>query len=119
MNNYNEYYWADSRIDKISLDFDEATIYVYNETAEKDLIIHCKETVGISNLSLWDESYISYFKVTENIEDEFVLQLRSKHGKEKDEYRSVRPGLMLLEICAELNMKIYCYSIEVEEVCGM
>lgn len=127
MRNFNDYYWCDSSIENIQIEFDKATLLIFNDVLKKYMNIVCTGFAGITNLCIWDDSFIFSYDlkpVTDDMDNEFLRDLYANHDKDFDYYIGqgdyVRKLDGLLELSMELSnhirFRIYCLNVEVIEL---
>ena len=117
---FHDYYWADSDIESINIQYDLATIVIWNDALQKMLSVECSGFAGITNLCIWDDTIIMSASVYHacNADNEFLSNLDSAYSKNKDYGgRSLGSGLLELkiELANYISFSIYCQKIEVIE----
>lgn len=120
MSRFDDYFWPDSNIESITIEYDKIVLMIYNASTNKKLAIVCTGLAGITNLCIWDDTVI--FDVNLQLADEddqFVRQLRSAYSCDIETgiNRRLRNGLITLsiELSNHIVFAIYCLSVEVEE----
>ena len=120
---FNEIDWADSNIQEINIKYDELIINVFNDTLEKNVNIVCKNFAGMTNLCLWDDTYITKAwveKATSNslFFNQIMQAYRDKNGNldNSNVERTLNSGLLKLniELTNGISCEVYCQNIEVE-----
>ena len=114
--NYNDYYWADSDIIKISIEYDQLTLLIKNE---KLLRIECNGVIGVTNLSMWDDTHIfnSFVsKISKNNDCEFLKQIYNMYG-ENYSPKPIKSDIfdLTIELSSFLVFHIFCYDVIVTE----
>lgn len=118
--NFQDYHWADSDIENINIEYDHATLVIWNATLQTRLSVECSGLAGITNLCIWDDTIImsaSVYPVC-NTDHEFLSNLYTAYSKDKDYGgRSLGSGLLELriELANFISFSVYCQKIEVIE----
>ena len=50
--------WADSNIENINIEYDCATLVIWNDILQKRLYVECSGLAGVTNLCIWDDTII-------------------------------------------------------------
>lgn len=107
----------DSSIDKIIIDYDKIVILVDGENGKHGKI-ECTEVLGITNLSMWDDTHISNVKIDklENLENtDFLRKINEAYG----DYPCKPIGTYLYDLAITLSnnitFHIYCYDVNITE----
>ena len=116
----NNYYWADSDLESIHIEYDRAVLTIWNDHIQKKLLINCSGLAGLTNLCIWDDTIILGVKIhpVTKLENEFVHNLYSIYKKDFDYGgRSLSSGLMELriELSNHLSFSVYCLEIDIVE----
>ena len=116
-----KYSWADSDLEKIQIEYDQATLIIWNDSVQKQLMVSCYGLAGITSLCIWDDTIILDVRVSSVTDEnsEFVRELYSKYEKNYDYGgRSLSDGLLELqiELTNNTSFSVYCLSIEVTEI---
>ena len=118
--NFHDFYWADSDIESINIEYDHATLVIWNDALQKRLSVECSGFAGITNLCIWDDTIImsaSMYPVCDT-DNEFLSNLYAAYSKNKDYGgRSLGNGLLELriELANYISFSVYCQKIEVIE----
>ena len=117
---FHEFYWADSDIENINIEFDHATLLIWNDALQKRLSVDCLGFAGITNLCIWDDTIIMSADVYPvcDPDNEFLSNLYTAYSKNKDYGgRSLGSGLLELriELTNYISFSVYCQKIEVIE----
>ena len=112
--------WADSDIENINIEYDHATLVIWNDTLQKRLSVECLGFAGITNLCIWDDTIIMSASVhnASDANNEFVHNLYTAYSKDQDYGgRSLCNGLLELkiELVNRISFSVYCQKIEVIE----
>ena len=59
MNNFYEYYWHDSSIEKSEVFENNVILCIYNNVLDSQVKITCSKTAGITNLCMWEDTIIT------------------------------------------------------------
>lgn len=110
--------WADSDLENITIEYDHASLVIWNDTLQKRLSVECSGLAGITNLCIWDDTIILNVSVSSasDSHNEFVRNLYAKYSKDKDYGgRSLNEGLLELriELANYISFSVYCQKIEV------
>lgn len=112
--------WADSNLENIYIEYDHATLAIWNDTLQKRLSVECSGFAGITNLCIWDDTIImnaSVYSVCD-LDNEFVRNLYTAYSKNTDYGgRSLNGGMLELriELANYISFSVYCQKIEVLE----
>ena len=117
---FQDYCWADSDIENITIEYDHASLIIWNDTLQKNLSIECFGFAGITNLCIWDDTIITTASIHTvcDTENEFLTNLYAAYCKNRDYGgRSLCNGLLELriELSNYIPFSIYCQRIEVIE----
>lgn len=118
--NFQDFDWADSDLESIHIEYDRATLVIWNDACQKRLSVECSGLAGITNLCIWDDTIIINASVnsTCDTDNEFLRNLYMAYRKNKD-YGGRSLGNRLLELRIELanhiSFRVYCQKIEVTE----
>ena len=119
---FNKIDWADSEIKDINIKYNELKMTIYNDTLNKDLMVVCKNFAGITNLCIWDDTYIHSAKLEKVDNDcEFyrvIINAYTNNNGEVDKFnkdRTLDNGLLKLSICLinGITCEIYCQSVDI------
>ena len=116
--NFQDFYWADSDIESINIEYDHATLVIWNDALQKKLFVECSGFAGITNLCIWDDTIIMSTSVNPvcDTDNEFLRNLYTAYSKIKDYGgRSLGSGLLELriELANYITFSVYCQKIEV------
>lgn len=116
---YNDYFWPDSNIESIFIEYDEAVLTVFNDALQKRVKIVCSGFAGITNLCIWDDMTIFNTDLRPaNQKDTFVKKIYSSYDKNFNYGgRALNDGLLALniELSNHIEFSIYCLEVKVEE----
>lgn len=117
---FQDFYWADSDIEKINIEYDHATLVIWNDFLQKRLSVECSGFAGITNLCIWDDTIIMRASAHTacDTDNEFLSNLYNAYSKNQDYGgRSLDSGLLELkiELANYIAFSIYCQRIEVIE----
>ena len=118
--NINDYAWADSNIEGISIEFDKATIEIWNYSIDRKLSIVCSGLAGITNLCIWDDTIIESveLKPVSEYNTEFLRSLLNAYDKDYDYGgKMLKNGLLELRVLLvnKIPFSVYCQSITVSD----
>lgn len=118
--NFHHYDFADSLIEKINIEYDLATLIVWNDTLQKNLTVECSGLAGITNLCIWDDTSIMSANVypVVNADNEFLRNFYEAYSEGMDYGgRTLETGFLELriELRNHISFSIYCQNIEVKE----
>ena len=118
--NFHNYAWADSQIEKINIEYDLATLFIWNDVLDKMLTVECSGLAGITNLCIWDDTIIAEADVFPvlNEDNDFLGNLYQAYSKGIDYGgRTLETGFLELriELVNNIPFSIYCQNIEVKE----
>lgn len=113
--------WADSDVEGININYDHATLIIWNDTLQKRLSVECSGFAGITSLCMWDDTVIMRADVNTvcNAANEFLQKLYTAYRIDADYGgRSLADGLLELsiELSNHISFSLYCQKIEVIEL---
>ena len=78
--------WADSDLENITIEYDHASLVIWNDTLQKRLSVECSGLAGITNLCIWDDTIIMSTSVHPvcDMDNEFLSKLYTAYDKNKD-----------------------------------
>lgn len=120
---FENYFWPDSQLEKMQIEYDHASLVIWNDVLERELVVECYGLAGITNLCIWDDTIIWSAEVRPvcNSEDAFVRNLYTAYDKNYDYGgRFLSNGLLELriELVNHIAFSVYCQRIEVVEKTG-
>ena len=112
--------WADSDLERVVVEYDKATLTIWNDMLSKRMDVKCFGLAGITNLCVWDDTFILKANVrpASDIDNEFLRSLYAAYDKDyDDDGRSLSSGLIELriELTNHIPFSVYCQRIEVVE----
>ena len=118
--NFQDFYWADSDIESINIEYDRATLVIWNDALQRRLAVVCSGFAGMTNLCIWDDTIIAgtSMQPAGDADNEFLRDLYKAYSKNKDYGgRSLGDGLleMRIELVNGISFRVYCQKIEVFE----
>jgi len=118
--NFQNINWADSDIERINIEYDHATLLIWNDALQKKLSVDCFGFAGITNLCIWDDTIIISARVNSvyNSDNEFVRNLYTAYSKNKDYGgRTLNDEMfeLKIELSNYISFSVYCQTIEVSE----
>ena len=118
--NFQDFYWADSDIENINVEYNHATLIIWNAALKKRLSIECSGFVGITNLCIWDDMTIMNTSISpvNDVNNDFVRQLYTAYDKDFDYGgRKLANGLLELkiELANYISFSLYCQKINVQD----
>lgn len=113
--------WADSDLENIKIEFNNAVLVIWNDALQKRLLVECSGFAGITNLCIWDDTIIVNANVypADNSDNDFVRNLYAAYDKNIDYGgRSLNSGLLELriELVNYISFSVYCLKIDVIEL---
>jgi hypothetical protein len=112
-----KYDFHDGVIEKIEINCNETVLYIDMDGTKTK--ITCRDTVGVTNLCMWEDDEISDI-VLNKVED-FSLPFLENIKKFHPTYREagqnpIREGLLDLavELANNITFHIYCYNVDVK-----
>lgn len=120
---FNEIDWADSSIEEINVKYNELTMKIFNDTLNKEIAVVCENFAGITNLCLWDDTYIDNAKLETATTEVFYTQIIKAYTytngviDNSDAKKSLSNGLKKLSLTLTNGIicEIYCQSVIVKE----
>ena len=114
----NNYEWADSNIESILIEYDKASLVIWNDSIGRNVTVVCSGFAGITNLCIWDDTIIESAEVhsVEEGTEGFVDVLFEAYDKDYDYGgRKLKNGLLELRILLvnKIPFSLYCQSIHV------
>ena len=118
--NFQDFYWADSDIENINVEYNHATLIIWNAALKKRLSVECSGFVGITNLCIWDDMTImnTSISLVNDVNNDFVRQLYTAYDKDFDYGgRKLANGLLELkiELANYISFSLYCQKINVQD----
>lgn len=121
MNDFFKYCWHDGDIEKIEISSNQINIVISLDDYDSPITIICLETVGLTNLCMWEDTIISdatLGSVSGNLPP-FLREVGSAHQFVGDIYDNhpIRDDLLCLSIklVNDIVFCIYCYKVEIAE----
>ena len=117
--NFYDIDWADSDIEKIEIEYNCATLFVYNDTLQKQLIVKFNGFIGLTNLLIWDDQIIDHAEVQEiqdNNSTPFIQMLFATYDKDFNYgERWLNKGILEVQIhlVNHTFFSLYCQSIDI------
>jgi len=111
--------WADSNIEKIEIEYNCATLFVFNDTLQKQLIVKLNGFIGLTNLLIWDDQIIDHVEVHEiqdNNPSPFIQMLFAVYDKDFNYgERWLNNGILEIQIhlVNHTCFTLYCQSIDI------
>ena len=111
--------WADSDIEKIEIEYNCATLFVFNDTLQKQLIVEFNGFIGLTNLLIWDDQIIDHAEVHEiqdNNSTPFIQMLFATYDKDFNYgERWLNKGILEVQIhlVNHTFFSLYCQSIDI------
>lgn len=118
--NFESYYWPDSQLIRIQIEYDHASIIVWNELLQQNLVIECCGLAGMTNLCIWDDTIIMDARLHSVCDNgnEFVCNLYAAYDKNYNYGgRRLIDGLLELriELANLISFSVYCQNVHVVE----
>jgi len=110
--------WHDSRLERITVEYDTADIIVWSDVLDRNVCIHCTGLAGLTELCIWDDTILygaQISRVTEPHND-FLKKLFSAYDPSYDYgNRILDNGLYELKftIINDIPFYVYCQKVEV------
>lgn len=113
-------YWPDSQLIKIQIQYDHASLLIYNDSLQKKILIVCSGLAGITNLCIWDDMIIMEAKIhpADNANTEFMRKMYTTYDKNTDYGgRSLSDGMqeLRMELENHIVFSVFCQKIQVIE----
>lgn len=113
-------YWPDSQLEKIQIEYDCATLIIWNDVLQKRLTVRCTGLAGITNLCIWDDTIIMNAEVypVTDFDTDFIHRLFEAYDKNYDYGgRTLSSGLLELriELINHISFSVYCLKVDVIE----
>lgn len=111
--------WSDSNIEKIEIEYNCATLFVFNDTLQKQLIVKLNGFIGLTNLLIWDDQIIDHVEVHEiqdNNPSPFIQMLFAAYDKDFNYgERWLNNGILEIQIhlVNHTFFTLYCQSIDI------
>lgn len=119
MNDFFSYCWHDGDIEKIQISSNQINIVVLLDDCVSPVTIACHDTVGLTNLCMWEDTIISKAtleRVGDNLSP-FLQEIKNAHRLVGEIYgnRPIRNDLLCLSIklVNDVTFRIYCYNVEI------
>lgn len=117
----NSIFWADSNIEKITIEYNCAQLYVFNSALQRNLRLNCTGFIGLTNLCIWDDQIIEdaeFHQVSEDENTPFLQMLFSAYDKNFNYgERWLNQGILevRIKLVNGITFSIYCQKVDVEE----
>ena len=118
---FNSVFWPDSNIEKITIEYNRAQLYVYNSALQRNLHVNCTGFIGLTNLCIWDDQIIEDAEIRQVSEDENTAFLQTLFSAYDKDYnygeRWLSQGILELRITLVngITFSIYCQNVDIEE----
>ncbi|MBQ7291720.1 MAG: hypothetical protein IJW76_08380 [Clostridia bacterium] len=121
VSNFYNYDFHDAVIEKIEINGNETVLHIDFDSDGLKAKIICRETVGITNLCMWEDNeiYNATLRKVEDFSVSFLENIKNMHPVYKEVCQNpIREGLLDLAVELTNNMifHIYCYKTEVCEI---
>ena len=104
----------DACVEKIEINSNSTVLYVDADGLKMKII--CADTVGVTNICMWEDDIICNAKLSkvEEFSIPFLCEVKKAHGAGNE--NPVKKGLLDLsvEFVNNIVMHIYCYNVEIE-----
>ena len=113
-------YWPDSQLIKIQIQYDYASLLIYNDILQKLLLVECSGLAGVTDLCIWDDMIIMDAKIQPagSEYDDFMRNMYAVYEAHADYGgRTLSNGMYQLRIELEnhIAFSVYCQKIDVVE----
>ena len=121
MNNFYDYCWHDSTVEKIEIFEDNVILSIYNNALDSQVKITCSRTAGMTNLCMWEDTIITtaHLNAISDFSEEFIQSILKAHPQYED-YESLPVKNGLLDLAIKLTngivFHIYCYGVAVSTI---
>lgn len=120
MNNFYDYSWHDSIIEKIEIYGDNVVLTINKFDLDSQTKIYCSKTTGITNLCMWEDTIIVSACLDEvsDFSGDFIQSIIKAHPiYDNDDCIPIKKGLLDLAIKLTNNIvfHIYCYEVVVSD----
>lgn len=120
MNNFYDYNWHDSTIEKIEIFGDNVILSIYNAVLDSQFKITCSKTAGVTNLCMWEDTIITTacLNTVSDFSGEFIQSILKAHPQyENYDCLPVRNGLLdlAIKLTNDIAFHIYCYDVVVSK----
>lgn len=118
MNNFYNYSWHDSVIEKIEIFDDNVILSIYNDGLDSQVKIICSRTAGITNLCMWEDTTITTacLNTVSDFSGEFIQSILKAHPQyENEDWLPIKQGLLdlAIQLTNDIVFHIYCYDVVV------
>ena len=112
--------FGDSTLEKIEIIYDNITITVYNDIAQKNINIECSQCVGMTQLINWDENIIEniFLDQIPNAEHQMISTIKQLYGVNSyDSEKSIDGQFFELRILLinKLSFSVICKSVSFKD----
>ena len=113
--------WADSDIEKITIEHDCAQLHIFCDALQKNVCVRCTGFVGLTDLCIWDDQIIDSAglrRLTDDEEIPFVRKVFSAYDRDLNSgERRLNKGLleMRVRLSNGITFQLYCQKVEVLE----
>lgn len=113
-------YWPDSQLIKIQIQYNYASLLIYNDALQKKLLIECSGLAGVTNLCIWDDMIIMEAQVSpaDNTNTDFMRNMYTVYDRNADYGgRLLSNGMQELRMEFEnhIAFSVFCQKIQVIE----
>ena len=118
MNNFYNYLWHDSTIEKIEIFKDNVILRIYNDFLKAPVKMTCSKTAGITNLCMWEDTIIitACLNTVSDFSSEFIQSILQAHPQyEEYDCLPIKEGLLdlAIKLTNDIVFHIYCYDVVV------
>jgi hypothetical protein len=115
-----DYFWPDSNIDKIIIEFNKLEMIVLNDALKKKMLIVCNNFIGIDNFCIWDDTIIYDLTIQSICKNELykISMLNNYDFDENYGERFLSDGILDISVILTNNVKfhIYCQNVQVDVI---
>ncbi len=121
---FSDFFWPDSELEKMEVEYDSATLVFWNDAASCRVIVKCNQLAGLTDLCIWEDMTISESRVDKikfedfkNTEDRFLRLIYIAHdGIPYYGGKSLSDGITRLgfKLTNGIWFYIYCQKVDVQ-----
>lgn len=117
---YNELFWGDSNIEKITIEYDKIIISIFNDVLQKEVYIECSKCIGMTNIYTWDETIIENILLDSIISEEHPMwgKIYELYGEEAyDSEKNLMHTFYEVKIVLinKLTFSVICQEVKFRE----
>jgi hypothetical protein len=110
-------YWPDSDIKKITIEFNELIMLIFNDVLQQNVVVICKNFIGLDNFCIWDDTIITDLQIQTVCGSDLsrISMLKSYRPDINYGNRYLSDGVLdiSVELTNDVVFHIYCQTVQV------